>query len=70
MHHKAQTLETPWGETVEIDCGIVPLIRLLWRHDIATAMSCQDSGGHVAIAVAGIRDAARYWVAAQGLALP
>ncbi|MGH3805869.1 MAG: hypothetical protein ACRDRU_04345 [Pseudonocardiaceae bacterium] len=42
--HPTQQLLTPAGDPVEIDLGMVPLIRSLWALDITTLGCCQDNG--------------------------
>lgn len=39
-HHPFEILDYD-GEPVEIDTEIVPLMRLLWDHDLDTSLSCQ-----------------------------
>jgi hypothetical protein len=59
--HEGRWLCTPQGEVVEIDCGIVDLIQMLWSMGIQTTSSCEDSGGAVWIAVPDIDTAIRFW---------
>ncbi|RCG15206.1 hypothetical protein DTL70_30885 [Streptomyces diacarni] len=50
--HPRETLATPAGEPVEIDTGMIPVIRELWRLGITTTACCQDVGE----ATAGVRE--------------
>jgi len=42
--HPAQRLTAPSGTLADIDIEIVPLVRALWTHGLATTASCQDFG--------------------------
>jgi hypothetical protein len=59
--HKWKRLEAPWGKQVEIDRGIVKLIRLIWELDIQTLFSCENHEGWVHVAVPDVATAVRYW---------
>jgi hypothetical protein len=41
------------GEPVEIDVEIVPLIKLIWAHELDTVLSCQDQDGCVWLEMPG-----------------
>lgn len=51
-HHPFEVLDFV-GEPVEIDVEIVPLIRLIWSHDLETVLSCQDQDGYVWVELPG-----------------
>ena len=42
-----------YGERVEIDVEIVPLIRAIWALGFDTELSCQDDDGYVSVALPG-----------------
>jgi hypothetical protein len=44
---------------VDIDCGIVKLIQLLWSLGIGTCVSCKDNEGEVNVGVPGVELAVR-----------
>jgi hypothetical protein len=68
--HKGKRLEAPWGEEVEIDCGIVKLIRLIWDLDIKTVFSCENHEGWVHVGVPDVATAVSYWRAGNYALFP
>jgi len=49
QHHRTTRLIPPWiNEVVEIDTGMVSVVRELWTRDWQTLACCQDSGEAVA----------------------
>ena len=57
--HPAIHIAAPWGKRVQIDKGIVDLIRLVWDAGIITTCSCEDfqETSNVQIIVASQKDA-------------
>ncbi|MFB4307008.1 hypothetical protein [Actinomadura sp. GTD37] len=45
--HPAETLTAPGGEPVQVDCGMVPLVRALWACGMDTFQCCQDVGASI-----------------------
>ncbi|TDC57772.1 hypothetical protein E1281_03620 [Actinomadura sp. KC345] len=45
--HAVETLTTPTGEHVQIDCRMVPLVQALWDTGIGTFQCCEDVGASV-----------------------
>ena len=55
VQHETVALALPWSdedEMVDIDAGIVPLIRALWIRRLPTVASCENQAGYVHIAFA------------------
>lgn len=53
--HPYERLITPYGEQVEIDIEMVPLVQALWARKLITVACCQDIGE----SAAGLRDPER-----------
>lgn len=45
--HPSETLTTPRGEHVQIDCGMVPLVQALWSMGMSTLQCCEDVGASI-----------------------
>ena len=41
VSHKTELVESPCGDTVELDCKISKLVQLLWKCGVRTIFSCE-----------------------------
>jgi hypothetical protein len=46
-YHKQVAVIDNCGDTVEVDEGMVDILRLFWNIDIDTCLSCEDNNGRM-----------------------